>query len=272
MDLSKMTARARHYVTADGKPGGAPHQQFVTDAEGNALWEDRTHYAHAGLVDILPETTVTLGSDDPMAPIMEPLLTSLVAGNEYTVTYNGVEYVCVAQALEDNGAVVTMLGNVSSATGGGDTGEPFVIAEYPPEYVEMFGTRVVLILFAGTTNATVKITAEVEDVKKIDDKFLDLTAKRVYTDAVVGSDSIYAYIYRDPELTDKMPFAEAYEILVKYGGKICAQTSTQTLEEYHLFTPMLVTPLATVSTFYVALTDGNELQRFTLYCADTILD
>lgn len=110
---------------------------------------------------ILPETTVT-PDEERLAPITEPLLTSLVAGNEYTVTYNGAEYLCKAQ----NAEAYVMLGNVGADTGGVDTGEPFMFGALSPEEAAQMGFYAMLFAFDGAETVTLSITAKTELVNE----------------------------------------------------------------------------------------------------------
>lgn len=151
--------------------GGAAHQMLVTDADGNALWEDRTHYAYTGMVDILPETTVEVDPESGEGYVTEPLAGSLVAGNEYTVTYNGAEYVCRAQEVQTD-VVMVCLGNIGLVEGGADTGEPFVFMAIPPETAAAMGVYAGLYALDGSSTVVIKVSNEGEIVHKIPGKFL----------------------------------------------------------------------------------------------------
>lgn len=68
---------------------------LVTDDEGNARWEERTHWTEdGGIIDILPETT--LEGEDGQFVILEPFAGEIVVGQTYTVTYDGTDYICTA--------------------------------------------------------------------------------------------------------------------------------------------------------------------------------
>lgn len=151
--------------------GGAAHQMLVTDADGNALWEDRKIYSYSDTVEVLPETTVEINPDDMDGYITETLGGSLVVGNEYTVTYNGTEYVCKAQELQID-FVLTCVGNVGAMTGEGDTGEPFVFAVFPPEIAQDAGFYAAVYALDGSATVTIKIGGVIENIHRLDHKYL----------------------------------------------------------------------------------------------------
>ena len=121
---------------------------------------------------ILPETTIEVpdGSDGEL-PIETEI--DLVEGNTYIVTWNGVEYTCVAQKWEIDGVtrgiIIGDLGFVN--TGELVTGEPFIIGDLNEEMAAEIGVPTVLGVFDGSTSVTVSIKGEV--VKKIDNKYLE---------------------------------------------------------------------------------------------------
>ena len=149
--------------------GGSAHQVLTTDADGNAGWEDKPFYdGGARVTYILPESTLAFSSD--YGGFVLPDFLSLTSGLVYTVTYNGVEYKCTAQEIEEDGVVYGILGNIDAMMGGTGTGEPFVVMAYP----ESIGFPGVVIDIAGETEITVSISREEEVIRKLDNKFLDL--------------------------------------------------------------------------------------------------
>lgn len=112
-------------------------------------------------VVILPETTVTPDEAGESA-IMEPLLSPLVDGNEYTVTYNGAKYLCKAQNVGE----FFVLGNVGADTGGVDTGEPFQFGALSLEAAAQMGFYAMLIAIDGAETVTISITAKTELVNE----------------------------------------------------------------------------------------------------------
>lgn len=168
--------RAENAAGSGGSGGGLPtgggaYQQLVTDGDGNALWEDRLAYAYTGMVEILPETTLAVNTDSMDAYISEPLTGNLVAGNEYTVTYNGTDYVCKAQEVQGD-VVMNCLGNIGAMEGGEGTGEPFVFVQIPPEMAAGEDIYAGMYALDGSSTVTIKIVGEGESVHRLDRKYL----------------------------------------------------------------------------------------------------
>lgn len=150
--------------TGGGLPeGGEPHQMLVTDAEGNAKWEERIIRPPEGeTVEVLPEckpvVNVDEGSGDIMAAILEPIFTEdVVVGETYTVYWNGTAYKTIAQPVEEDGIVAPGLGDIGLMTGGESTGEPFVMVCMSAETGAEVGYYAVIIPLDGSTDITLKI-------------------------------------------------------------------------------------------------------------------
>lgn len=137
-----------------------------------------------GLGDFLPETVL----DKTQTEITSKI--GLVNGNTYTVVWNGVEYECVAQEIVMNKIIMTVVGDIYTATGGGAgtaaTGEPFCVAEYPDLIAADAGFYVVAIALGDTTNNTITIkgTTIVENVHTIDSKYMDTSVPVINTTEV----------------------------------------------------------------------------------------
>lgn len=145
-----------------GLPEGAgPWMQVVTGADGVARWEPRLAYAETEEAVILPETTVEWQGEDSEANLTTPFAAKLVAGQEYTVMWNGDEYKCVAQA-EDNGEglVAVVLGDTESF--------PFSIFQLPEEFAAQIGVYAFVQSAKLLTSATLSIMGVVEKIKPID--------------------------------------------------------------------------------------------------------
>ena len=98
---------------------------------------------------------------------------SLVVGNTYVVTWNGVEYTCVSQEVDVGfGAPITAIGNFDLATEAGDTGEPFLIASFPAEFVPELGFYGVATPLDNSTSATLSIKGVVTTTERIHHKYL----------------------------------------------------------------------------------------------------
>ena len=177
-DLSKMTARVRHAVTGSGTggggglpTGGVGHQMLVTDADGNALWEDRLAYVYTGMVEILPENAPVFNEDQGAFLVTEPLTVPLVPGMNCTVTYNGVGYECPAQEVSEGDVQLIALGNIGALMGEEGTGEPFIFAQMPAG-TETEGMYAQVMALDGAESVTIKITCTVETIHRLDRKYL----------------------------------------------------------------------------------------------------
>lgn len=157
--------------------GGAPHQMLVTDAEGVAKWEDRTHYSE-------PNTQIVL-MKEPFAYIGEGVYVLNTApdvmprvGAKYIVTFTiGDEEVSFGATTAfktiDNGAGINGvgLGNPSLIASGDDTGDMYVIVLSSTEIDEgIYG------MLGGFTDTVESIKVSVlpagDVVKKIDEKYI----------------------------------------------------------------------------------------------------
>lgn len=123
---------------------------------------DRTHYEeYASVEDILPETVVQFAGGQAMLDMM-----GIVAGETYTVTWDGTEYECTAEALTLDGMSGILLGNPVAA-GGENNDLPFAVGDAPD-----LGFGLCLSI-AGAAQATVGITQVQRIIKKLDNKFID---------------------------------------------------------------------------------------------------
>lgn len=121
---------------AGGLPeGAAANQQLVTDADGNAAWDDRTHWKGKGDT-ILAETTFAVDADSGIAVIDMPI--GLETGKDYLVVWNGVEYICTAIAVSMDGMELVFIGDMAAAGGTESTGEPFLIGYVAVEHLIQF--------------------------------------------------------------------------------------------------------------------------------------
>lgn len=102
-----------------------PHQQLVTDSEGNAKWEDKLCYE--GLTEIIHQQTITCEQEtsDIYCGAVDGHLTTDMVGKTYKVRFNGVEYEC--EAVKFSGVDGVYLGNTSLIGAQGGNGEPFII-------------------------------------------------------------------------------------------------------------------------------------------------
>lgn len=135
----------------------------------------------SGFAEILPETEYEVIAENPSFPILTDL--GLVAGNTYTVKWNGVEYTCVAQPFEEDGVVTGVLLGNKLAFGGADTGEPFFIVDILPETAAENGIEGLGAALDGTTVGTYSVWGDGIKmvVHPIDPKFI----KDMYHEEVI---------------------------------------------------------------------------------------
>jgi hypothetical protein len=128
--------------------GGGSADWSQNDENGTGYVKNRTHWVERG-VEVLSETTINF-TEDGSAEISEVL--GIVAGDTYSVYWNGTEYKITAKPLTIEGVNLIALGN-TVFVGGTDTGEPFAIG-----VVNNMGTM--LMALDGSTSATLKITGD----------------------------------------------------------------------------------------------------------------
>lgn len=142
-------------------------------AETNKLPEkflpDCLPYEEKIFIDILPETQIS-GVHSGSLPITTPF--TLVDGEEYVVTWNGVDYTLTAESRTANGFTGVVIGNLQSA-GGEDTGEPFIVIAFSPESAEEVG-------FAGAAASYEDLTSAIVSIKG-----KSLVASTTYVDEVI---------------------------------------------------------------------------------------
>ena len=160
--------------------GAEPHQMLVTDADGVAKWEERTHYVENGTVDYLPECE-GIFVDEEMFAITKPFNHDFVFGETYTVYWNGVAYETVCKEfVEDEGNPPTPgLGDMDLLMGTGSTGEPFFIAVTPDGVEGNTEITAMLIALDGSTSVTLRIEGEGEVAHKIPDKFINFPESEI---------------------------------------------------------------------------------------------
>lgn len=159
------------------KPPSKPKfMQYVTDVNGNAIWEERTHYH--GIIKksytCVSATGLPVDADNATAFITQPFEKEVEVGETYKVTYNGVEYESQAVEFEMEGVPCTALGNIDLVTEQGDNGMPFLVVIIPQELVEQVGCTAIIFALYGATTVDISITFDgtTEVVKKIPQKFL----------------------------------------------------------------------------------------------------
>ena len=183
-----------------GTGGGASVPSDWNAAEGEAGHVlNRTHYVEQGMVEILPETTLTSYSGNPRT-LDTPW--GITSGKTYAVNFNGTEYKCEAFAykIPDTSLTVTLLGDYSHSFDVPATGEPFGIMEMDAETAAAMGMpdwRVVVQQHVsdssiGEYDFTISVYEVTETVHKLPNEFLDLAwlPVMVDTDALIFDESV----------------------------------------------------------------------------------
>ena len=132
--LEKLIEEAKGNA-AEGSVG--KYKQYVTDADGNAAWEDRLAYKTTGEIVNLAPTELTAGDDggdgtNESFSLLSPWAVDIEAGKTYDVTYNGTKYACPALAFDQEGLTGCLLGNGNLAgVDGGNPDAPFAMVCLP---------------------------------------------------------------------------------------------------------------------------------------------
>ena len=184
--------------------GSSPNQQIVTDADGKAKWEDRTHWVDRGAVECLAETVITLDEEDGSAVFTSPFTNPIVADEAHTVTIDGVEYECVATTVTIDSVDYLFLGNQSALDETlEDTGEPFAIVVIPDALAAEQGIYAMFVALAdNVTSLTLSITGVGVVVHPLDKKY--------FADSIKGQKTINIYLNSDDTATCDTSFDEAW--------------------------------------------------------------
>lgn len=164
----------RDYVDGKGLPDGAGvYQQLVTGADGKAKWEDRYGYKKVSESVFAAEQTVSTSK----APYGSSISGSgvcngdIVYGKTYRVTFNGVDYNCVAHtgsySMNFLGDSALSTANVSDGSDKFSNGEPFAVRTNAGTFY----------LFAESAGEyTVTISEVEEEIVPIPAEYLPATA------------------------------------------------------------------------------------------------
>lgn len=140
-------------------------------AGGVTSWndlEDRPFGEESGLVEVLPEITVT---GEEGYELFIPNVVDVTAGETYIVTHNGVEYEQVGQAIDMDGTPVVGFGDLS-ALGGSGNGEPFTMLLFPADVASQMGVGGMVMNTDGSAVAVISIYQNGTVIKPLDPKFL----------------------------------------------------------------------------------------------------
>lgn len=151
-------------VGDDGKlyvepSGGASEEEVVQIVKTN--FEGGVGYEESGVLDLIPEQTVTFAG----GPWFSPSYIPLEVGNTYTFTFNGTAYQVTAKTLTREGeGEYIYLGN-GVPLGGEASDEPFLV-------VSIVSMNMSAIM-GDDGEYTISLSGEATVQKKIDAKFLD---------------------------------------------------------------------------------------------------
>ena len=135
------------YLSAPGAT--EPNMQLVTNGDGVTKWEERSFYK-VETAKVYEQGKVALNPDKPTSL---PVPFEIVAGKDYTVTFNGTEYAVTAVDYADYGMIIA--GNATSLGCETPTTEPFGIFAFPGSESE----PMIVASVKGTYTVTVTVTA-----------------------------------------------------------------------------------------------------------------
>lgn len=154
------------------------HQQLVTNIDGKTVWENKTHWIeHNSNVEMMPEITAVDDGDDGIVST-QTWTNNIVAGNTYTIIYNGVTYTspAVDASTQLGLSGVTILGDAAVMGGqltGGNPDAPFVIICVPNEQIATIGCSMLVRDKNNLTEITLSISGSATTIHKLDSKFID---------------------------------------------------------------------------------------------------
>ena len=183
------------------------NQQLVTDCDGNVGWQDRTHYAHVSVMDLLPESSM-LYAGDSLGIVTQDFQGNPIIDEIYAVEWNGIIYQCPAKYVEMDGVSSILFGN-SYMFDQELTDIPFMVLIVPGAFREqMEGASAIIYIFDGTTEATLRINGKVETVKALDPKYLqNLRGQNTIILSTFGE-----HLDSGVSLNPTVPFAAAWKM------------------------------------------------------------
>lgn len=164
--------------------GGAQPDWNANDGEpGHVL--NRTHYAEKVVSTFVDETLRVLDEDTGAFHYTKPF--SVYAGEEYTVSWDGIEYKCICIEVPMEETTLLMLGNAGAVLGGESTGEPFLIladrSEQGKQGISERDTATIAPL-DGSTHPHVKITGLTDTIHELAPRYIatEISAIKAYID------------------------------------------------------------------------------------------
>jgi hypothetical protein len=136
----------------------------VNDETSLAYVKNRTHWSKISQTEILSECQLEITENGYFA--IENKIEAVV-GRTYIINWNGTSYTCVANVFND----MLCIGN-GKQVGEDDTGEPFLMGFYPIDIALQAGFYAIIIPLDGSSTCTISIIEQIENVYKIDNKYL----------------------------------------------------------------------------------------------------
>ena len=195
-----------------------------------SLEKMRTSYA-----TILPKTFIYFDENGEIEIPADSAPFKVNKGESYKIIWNETEYICTAtEMLADDGERVIVIGNISLATGTGDTGEPFfsMITENGYTFI---------VALDGSTSAYISI--ENATYKKIPTKFIpSLEDMRMNVGAIILPESTTSDDVSGNDIGefifDKINIIEGKHYLVTFNGVeytcVCKLFANQEEEFFYL--------------------------------------
>ena len=184
-----------------------PNQQLVTDCDGNVGWQERTHYSHVSVMDLLPECSM-LYVGDSVGILKQEFQGTPIIDEIYAVEWNGIIYQCPAKYVEMDGVSSILFGN-SYMFDEEMTDIPFMVLIVPGAFREQLeGASAIVYIFDGATEATLRINGKVETVKALDPKYL----QNLRGQNTIILSSFGEHLKVGVSLNSNVPFAAAWKM------------------------------------------------------------
>ena len=176
-------AHLQHLEEGIAGAGIQPDWDANDGESGHVL--NRTHYAEKVVSAFVDETLKGLDEDTGAFHYKKPF--SVYAGEEYTVSWDGIEYKCICIEVPMEETTLLMLGNAGAVLGGESTGEPFLIltdrSEQGKQGISERDTATIAPL-DGSTHPHVKITGLTDTIHELAPRYIatEISAIKDYID------------------------------------------------------------------------------------------
>ena len=167
----KARARANIGVTEGGSSGGGADLLNEDGVIKQEYLPEGYPYITVGEADVLPETEAVY--DEESVGFIITAAFELIDGQEYTVTWNGTDYICPGASLTMEGQTAQYLGDIDALTTGTPSGEyPFLLLKVPDEMAAEMGFTAQIVPIDGSESVTIAISAVLEQITRLDGKFM----------------------------------------------------------------------------------------------------